>query len=312
MSKGNTTTRPSANKNRVLVIGLGQIGYSNAEYMTMKGLTVDGYDISEKAVRRALDDQIIRKKASSFEGYDYYIICISTHRPEDMFQPYLDGLFDIAKKLSYEGKPGALVGIDSTITRGTSQKVLEMLRHKMHVVHVPHRFYINEKHDHGVRQTRVIGGCEPCCVEAAKHFYGELLDIPLHPVKSVEVAELCKIVENSYRFMEIAFAEELKMFCDRAAIDFADLRNAINTKWNIKVLEPREGIGGHCLPKDSQMFLNLSKNLIESSLIDAAKKVDGEYRSHITYAVAPRPLEKQGPKSKSAPTTTAKSSSQLT
>ncbi|WP_226987042.1 NAD(P)-binding domain-containing protein [Candidatus Nitrososphaera evergladensis] len=269
------------NGKKVLVIGLGQIGYSNAEYMTMKGLTVDGYDISEKAVQRALDDQVIRKRASNFAGYDYYIICISTHRPEDMFQPYLDGLFDIARQLLYEGKQGALVGIDSTITRGTSEKVLEMLRHKMHVVHVPHRYFGPEKHDHGVNQTRVIGGCEPCCIDKARQFYGDMLDIPLHPVESVEVAELCKIVENSYRFMEIAFAEELKVFCDRSGIDFADLRSAINTKWNIKVLEPREGIGGHCLPKDSQMFLNLSKNLLATSIIDAAKKVDEEYRAHI-------------------------------
>jgi len=273
------------NGNKVLVIGLGQIGYSNAEYMTMKGLAVDGFDISDKAVKRAIDDQVIRKKASSFAGYDYYIICISTHKPEDMFVPYLDGLYDIAKRIAYEGKAGAMVGIDSTITRGTSQKILEVFRHRMHVVHVPHRFYINEKHDHGVRQTRVIGGCEHCCVEKARYFYGDLLDIPLHEVESVEIAELTKIVENSYRFVEIAFAEELKMFCDRSGIDFDELRKAINTKWNIKVLEAREGIGGHCLPKDSQMFLNLSKNLLEASIIDAAKKVDGEYRQHISPAV---------------------------
>ncbi|HVX03387.1 MAG TPA: hypothetical protein VHA09_09565 [Nitrososphaera sp.] len=273
------------NGKKVLVIGLGQIGYSDAEYMTMKGLTVDGYDISDKAVQRALDDQIIRKRASNFAGYDYYIICISTHRPEDMFQPYLDGLFDIAKRISYEGKQGALVGIDSTITRGTSEKVIEMLRHKMHVVHVPHRYFGPEKHEHGVNQTRVIGGCEPCCLEKGRQFYSDVLDIPLHPVESVEVAELCKIVENSYRFMEIAFAEELKIFCDRANISFADLRNAINTKWNINVLEPREGIGGHCLPKDSQMFLNLSKNLLETSIIDAAKKVDDEYRQHMGQSI---------------------------
>jgi UDP-N-acetyl-D-mannosaminuronic acid dehydrogenase len=276
------------NGNKVLIIGLGQIGYSNAEYMTMKGLEVDGFDISEKAVQRAIDDQVIQKRASSFAGYDYYIICISTHKPDDMFTPYLDGLYEIAGKLSFEGKPGALIGIDSTITRGTSELIKDMLRHRMHVVHVPHRFYINEKHDHGVRQTRVIGGCEKCCMEKARHFYGDLLDIPLHEVESIEVAELCKIVENSYRFVEIAFAEELRMFCDRSGISFDELRNAINTKWNIKVLEAREGIGGHCLPKDSQMFLNLSKNLLDASIIDAAKKVDAEYRSHISYSVPPK------------------------
>ncbi|HEX2615696.1 MAG TPA: NAD(P)-binding domain-containing protein, partial [Nitrososphaera sp.] len=92
------------NGKKVLIIGLGQIGYSNAEYMTVRGLAVDGYDISDKAVERAIADEVIRKKATSFAGYDYYIICISTHRPDDMFEPYLDGLFEITKKLSYEAK----------------------------------------------------------------------------------------------------------------------------------------------------------------------------------------------------------------
>jgi nucleotide sugar dehydrogenase len=271
------------NGKKVLIIGLGQIGYSNAEYMTMRGLAVDGYDISDKAVERAIADEVIRKKATSFAGYDYYIICISTHRPDDMFEPYLDGLFEITKKLSYEAKAGALVGIDSTVTRGTSEKIIRMLRHRLHVAHVPHRFYINEKHDHGVRQTRVLGGYDICCVEKAQQFYNEILDIPVHIVNSVEVAELCKIVENSYRFMEIAFAEELRMFCDRSGISFEELRSAVNTKWNIKVLEAKEGIGGHCLPKDSQMFLNLLKNVLDISMIEAAKKVDEQYRFHISH-----------------------------
>ena len=236
----------------------------------------------DKAVERAIADGVIRWKAHDFTDYDYYIICISTHKPDDMFVPYLNGLFSIAKRLSYEGKAGALVGIDSTVTRGTSNKIVQMLEHRLHVVHVPHRFYINEKHEHGVKQTRVLGGCETCCIEKAREFYNEMLDIPVHVVNSVEVAELSKIVENSYRFMEIAFAEELKMFCDRSELSFDELRGAINSKWNIKILEAKEGIGGHCLPKDSQMFLNLEKNLIESSIIDAAKKIDKTYRLHIT------------------------------
>lgn len=275
------------NGNKVLVIGLGQIGYSNAEHMTMKGLAVDGFDISDKAVKRALDDEVIRKKASSFAGYDYYVICISTHRPDDASAPSLDGLYDIANRLSQEGKAGALVGIDSTVTRGTSEKIKDILRHRMHVVHVPQRFYANEKYDHGIRQMRVLGGCDKCCVEQARHFYGELLGIPLHVVESVEVAELCKIVENSYRFMEIAFAEELKMFCDRSGVSFNELRKAINTKWNVKVPEANGGIAGHGLPKDCQMFLDLSRNVARSSILDAAKKVDAEYKSHVSCIISP-------------------------
>ena len=275
------TKENTKGRTKVLIIGLGQIGYSNAEYMTTKGLTVDGYDISDIAISRAIADGVIRRKAQDFSGYDYYIICISTHRPDDMFVPYLDGLYTIAKRLSYEGKEGALVGIDSTVTRGTSKQILELLGHRLHVAHVPHRFYINDKHEHGVNQTRVMGGCEGCCSEKAKEFYNKVLEIPVHAVNSVDVAELSKIIENSYRFMEIAFAEELKMFCDRSGLDFNEVRAAVNTKWNIKVLEAKEGIGGHCLPKDSQMFLSLEKNVLDTSIIEAAKEVDVHYRLHM-------------------------------
>jgi len=266
---------------KILIIGLGQIGHSNAEYMTSLGLQVDGFDISKDAVTRAMKDKVIQKGATDFRGYDYYVICISTHKPEDMFVPYLDGLFDIAKRLAHEGKMDALVGIDSTVTRGTTQEIKKILGHRLHVVHVPHRFYVHEKSEHGVRQVRVIGGCEPCCMVEGKQFYGNVLKIPLHQVSSPDVAELTKVVENSYRYLEIAFAEEIKMVCDNTSLDFDELRDAINTKWNIKILDARDGIGGHCLPKDSQMFLDFSRNSVVTSMIRAAKMVDSQYRFHL-------------------------------
>lgn len=272
---------------KILIIGLGQIGYSNAEYMISLGLNVDGYDINEKAVRRAIDNKVIKHNAESFRGYDYYIICISTHRPENMFMPFLDGLFEIVRTLAREGKTDALVGIDSTIPRGTSNKVKQILGHRLHVVHVPHRFYVHEKEEHGVKQTRILGACDSCCQKEARYFYNNMLNIPLHVVSNVDVAELTKIVENSYRFLEIAFAEELKMVCDYSDVSFDELRKAINTKWNIKILEAKEGIGGHCLPKDSQMFLDFSNNLLVTSLIRAAKMVDQQYRFHLVQRAKP-------------------------
>jgi UDP-N-acetyl-D-mannosaminuronic acid dehydrogenase len=151
----------------------------------------------------------------------------------------------------------------------------------LHVCHVPHRFYIHDKEEHGVRQTRVAGACDSCCMERTRHFYHDILDIPLFDVSNIEIAELCKIVENSYRFLEIAFAEELRMLCDNSNINFQELRNAVNTKWNIKIKEARDGIGGHCLPKDSEMFLNTSYEFVGSSIIEAAKSIDKKYREHI-------------------------------
>lgn len=283
------------NDAKILIIGLGQIGYSNAEYMTYLGLNVDGYDISIKAAKRALENGVIRRKAKSFKGYDYYVICISTHKHYNVFMPYVDGLFDIAHKIAQEGKTGALVGIDSTVTRGTCNKIKEILGHRLHVAHVPHRYYVKEIKEHGVRQTRVLAGCEPCCGREAMYFYGDILDIPIHTASSIEIAELAKVVENSYRFVEIAFAEELKMVCDHSGIDFDELRAAVNTKWNVKILEAKDGIGGHCLPKDSQMFLNLSRNVLESSIVEAAKIIDHEYRLHMGQKAMQRmPLTRRG------------------
>lgn len=146
---------------------------------------------------------------------------------------------------------------------------------------MPHRYYSREKANHGVNQTRVIGAVDEQSMEKGVKFYGERLGIPLHRVSSIEVAELSKVVENSYRFLEIAFAEELKMICDREGVDFAELRSAVNTKWNVKLLEAQQGIGGHCLPKDSEMFLGFARNALGSSIIDAAKTIDRTYRLHI-------------------------------
>jgi UDP-N-acetyl-D-mannosaminuronic acid dehydrogenase len=198
-----------------------------------------------------------------------------------MFMPYQDGLYEVVDRIAKEGKQGALVGIDSTIPKGTARRIAGILKDRLHVVHVPHRYFGPEKKEHGVNQIRVIGAVDEEAMKAGKEFYGDILGVPLHEVKTVESAELCKIVENSYRFLEIAFAEELKMVCDNSGIDFGDLRTAINTKWNTKIMEPRTGIGGHCLPKDSQMFLDFSKDQFESKIIEIAKLVDHKYRYHI-------------------------------
>jgi UDP-N-acetyl-D-mannosaminuronic acid dehydrogenase len=105
------------------------------------------------------------------------------------------------------------------------------------------------------------------------------LGIPMHPVPEVEIAELTKIVENAHRYLQIAFAEDLYLYCQANNINFAQLRDSLNTKWNVNILEPREGIGGHCLPKDTTMFLNSSKS-IRSKIIQAAIEVDNEYRRY--------------------------------
>ena len=285
--------------NKVLVIGLGQLGLPVAEYIKQRGgFDVYGYDISSKAMDRAQTTAGI-KKATNFSDFDVYILCISTHKPDDMFSPQIDGLLSIVDKISKEAKNGALVSIESTIPKGTSKKVFEMLNHKLHVAHAPHRWYALEEQEHGVNQVRVIGGVCDCCLKIAMYFYdgrsenmnnsssssneekskAKSLGIPMHPVSDIEIAELAKIVENAHRYLQIAFAEDLYIYCQANNISFPELRDAVNTKWNVHILEPREGIGGHCLPKDTKMFLQSSKS-IKSKILQAAIEVDQDYRRY--------------------------------
>ena len=371
---------------KILVIGLGQLGLPVAKYVKERGFDVYGYDISTKALERAEKIAGI-KKAINFSGFDVYIICVSTHKQEDMFSPQIEGLLSIVQdKISKEAKNGALVAIESTIPKGTSRKVFEMLNHRLHVAHAPHRWYALEEKEHGVNQLRVVGGVCDCCLRAAMQFYDDTardkiispisksttssttpeptdikttkeerfritmaaptltstsikdsgnddandsecivndsdsddlqsstltpiannksaapstirsavgssdnkdnnstkktsLGIPMHPVSDIEIAELTKIIENAHRYLQIAFAEDLYLYCQANNINFAELRDSLNTKWNVNILEPREGIGGHCLPKDTTMFLNSSKS-IKSRIIEAAIQVDADYRMY--------------------------------
>jgi UDP-N-acetyl-D-mannosaminuronic acid dehydrogenase len=250
------------------------------------------------------------KKATNFSDFDVYILCISTHKPDDIFSPQIDGLLSIIDKISKEAKNGALVSIESTIPKGTSKKVFEMLNHRLHVAHAPHRWYALEEQEHGVNQVRIIGGVCDCCLKIAMYFYdgrsenmnnyssfsstttttttittdeksskAKSLGIPMHPVSDIEIAELAKIVENAHRYLQIAFAEDLYIYCQANNISFPELRDAVNTKWNVHILEPREGIGGHCLPKDTKMFLQSSKS-IKSKILQAAIEVDQDYRRY--------------------------------
>ena len=222
--------------NKVLVIGLGQLGLPVARYVNERGLDVYGYDISSEAMERAEKTTGI-KQAANFSGFDAYIICVSTHKQEDMFSPQIDGILSIVERLSKEAKDGALVSIESTIPLGTSKKVSEILNHRLHVVHAPHRWYTLEEKEHGVNQLRVVGGVRDCCLRVAMQFYDgsgskidnvnsvtaqehtdyiHILDANYHernirhthaPSTEVEIAELTKIIENAHRYLQIAFAE---------------------------------------------------------------------------------------------------------
>jgi len=287
--------------NKVLVIGLGQLGLPVAKYVKQRGFETFGYDMNSERMKQAEKNFGI-KSIEQFDEIDVFILCVSTHDPDDEYTPYVDGLFELARKISKDAKNGSLVSIESTVPKGTSKKIFEILNHRLHVAHVPHRWYALEEEIHGVNQVRVIGGVSDCCLKTALQFYDRNnvalefnditnnedssgnpqttavdLGIPMHPVSEIEIAELTKIIENADRYLQIAFSEDLYLYCQANNVNFGELRDSLNTKWNVKILEPRDGVGGHCLPKDTKMFLQSSRS-IKSKILMSAMEVDKEYR----------------------------------
>ena len=102
--------------NKVVVIGLGQLGLPVAKYVKEKGFDAYGYDINENAMQVA-ESKYGVKKASNFKDFDVLIVCVSTHRPDDMFSPQTDSLMSVMEKISREAKTGALISIRRYYTK---------------------------------------------------------------------------------------------------------------------------------------------------------------------------------------------------
>jgi len=242
----------------VCILGLGNIGLPVVEYISQHGFQVYGYDIVDKSV----------KGVETFTDWalvppcDVYVVSVLSNSVEA-----------VCKKISSKNRH-SLVCIESTVPLGTCRKIAASLDLSM-LVHCPHRLWVEDLLNHGVRQLRVFGALNEESAQRGLEFYRSL-DIPLHICASLELAEMCKIAENSYRFVQIAFAEELRMICELKGIPFDEVRTACNTKWNIEILEAREGILGECLPKDTT-YLRLLVD--QAPLLEGAVLTDKQYKT---------------------------------
>jgi len=260
---------------KVCVVGLGNVGMATASYLKIRDIETYGIDIDKSIVEKANKNGIL-----SYEDFlhvpscDVYIICVSTW--DKLGNPNLTHIYNVSKNI-YAHKIGSpLVSIESTIPPGTCDNLYKTIFMKeIKLIHVPHRWWTGDPVNYGVNQMRVIGGIDQDSINCGVHFYGEKLSIPLYQTKSIKEAELSKIVENAYRFVQIACAEEIKLICEDMNIDFEAVRSASNTKWNIEILEARNGIGGHCLPKDIALLSSLSKNAL---ILKSSIKLDAEYK----------------------------------
>lgn len=257
---------------KVCVIGLGNVGYPTASHLRKCGFSVCGYDVDRKKIMN-VNPFLALSKWSEVPECDVYVVCVNTNWKNG--NPDMSNIFDVCNKIASKSDEKPLVSIESTVSIGTCRKVAELFD-DVYLVHVPHRFWSKEPDKHGVKQLRVIGALNQESLDKGMKFY-EALGVPLHPVSNLETAEIVKIAENAYRFVQIAFAEQLRLICEENNMLFAEVRAAANTKWNVELLEARDGIGGDCLPKDVKFLMSLK----ETPLLKGAIEADKQYIKYI-------------------------------
>jgi len=248
-------------------MGLGNIGLPVAKHIS-KFYPIKGYDLKGTAIINALSKGI--QASTKLEYADIYVIAVNTYFQNNA--PDMTAVDCCCQKISKINSK-ALICFESTLAVGASRQMAK--KHKLKYVAVcPHRWWQHDQKNHGVVQPRVLGTLNLESDRKATQFY-EILQIPIHKVDSTELAEASKLVENADYYLRIAYAEELKLVCDKNGLDFKQLREAVNTKWNMDLPDAISGIGGECLPKDIQFLQCLDS---ENILLKAAVQTDECYR----------------------------------
>ena len=278
--KPRATTEECIMSHSVCVIGLGTVGLPTAVYLQNVGCEVIGYDVNSSAIARAnMYIPAVRDLKTIPQNTEVFIICVSTMFSQG--KPDAKNVNEACFKISDLFHP-KLVSVESTVPIGTCRAIHNTIFDgEVNLAHVPHRYWPGDPKRFGVAQTRVAGAVNNKSLIEAKKFYRGLA-IPILEVEPVEIAEMAKIAENAYRYVQISFAEELREICERNNINFDMLREACNSKWNIEIPEARTGIGGTCLPKDIQYLVAAAQNkMFEPDLLISAIHADRKYVEHL-------------------------------
>jgi UDP-N-acetyl-D-mannosaminuronic acid dehydrogenase len=259
-------------KKRVCVIGLGYIGLPSAALLASKGFQVLGVDIVpnvvdtinlgnihivepdlDKYVKKGVNDGLL--KASLFPDFsDVFIIAVPTPF-HNGFIPNIDFVISATKSIAPFVKKGNLVILESTSPVGTTEKLAKILQENgvdldgVYIAHCPERVLPGQVMRELVENDRIVGGIDEKSSIEVKSFYEQFVDGNVITTNS-KTAEMCKLVENSSRDVNIAFANELSMICDDAEIDVRELITLANKHPRVNILQPGCGVGGHCIAVD--------------------------------------------------------------
>ncbi|GAA0351181.1 nucleotide sugar dehydrogenase [Actinoallomurus spadix] len=258
------------------VIGLGYVGMSLVREVARTGTRVVGVDVDRRRVDGLnagvshVDDlsdaEVAGLVAQGFHatidpgvlaGADTVIISVPTPLDRDRL-PDLRAVTGAAEMVAGRLRPGTLVVLESTTWPGTTEEVVRPLLEKsglsagldFHLAYSPERIDPGNP-VFGLRNTpKVVGGLTPACLDRAVAFYGTFVERVV-PVRGTREAEMAKLLENTYRQVNIGLVNEIAMFCDELGIDVWEAIAAAATKpFGYEAFRPGPGVGGHCIPID--------------------------------------------------------------
>lgn len=271
-------------KEVVCVIGLGYVGLPLAVRAKERGYEVIGIELDEKKVGlinkkiSPIDDEFLIKnlplfsfKATSdareIKKADIVLICVPT--PVDhLYNPDLGPVRGACEMVVTNFKKGALVVLESTVNPGVSEEVIKPIFESygykigtdVFIAHCPERINPGDPKWNVTNIPRVVGAFTPKGLARAKAFYESIVDGAIRPMKHIREAEACKVVENSFRDINIAFVNELAKSFDAMGIDVKDVIDGASTKpFAFMAHYPACGIGGHCIPVDPYYLIERAK-----------------------------------------------------
>ena len=280
---------------QVTVIGLGYIGLPTSILMANKGLKVFGYDIDFKKVERINNlefflnepnyDKLYKEAINSnnlickneLTPSDVYVIVVPTPFKENK-KPDLSFIESAVNNLAPLLKVNDLIILESTSPIGTTQKIKNQIKNirpdiydDVFYAYCPERVIPGNIFHELQFNDRIVGGIDSKSSVLASNFYknfvsGEVI------ITNSQTAELCKLTENSYRDLQIAFANQLSIFCDKNDINVNEVISLANRHPRIEILNPSCGVGGHCLPVDPYFLIDHDKD--NTTLISEARKIN--------------------------------------
>jgi UDP-N-acetyl-D-mannosaminuronic acid dehydrogenase len=286
-------------KPEVVMMGLGYIGLPTAALIAEAGTKVHGVDINQsvvdtinrgeihivepslgESVSKAVSTGLLQADVTPVEANTYLIVVPTPFK--DKNEPDISFVKSATSAILPLLKAGDMYIIESTSPTGTTDKMKNFIYEerpeldgKLHIAYCPERVLPGNVMYELVHNDRVIGGIDEASTKKAVAFYSKYVKGELHETNA-RTAEMCKLVENSSRDVQIAFANELSLICDKADVNVWELISLANKHPRVNILQPGCGVGGHCIAVDP--YFIVSDYPMESKIIGTAREVNN-YKS---------------------------------